>query len=151
MKALKHKTPTQSRSRLKVGQKSPRKLAKTAALLVHAKSQKEVARIENALVNGFFGHVRTDKKRGRRISRTLDKFAATICQIVRAAKDQGATAKVVTNSFLHALEIVYGANLRSRPAAKLSVHADQADYIEELKNAAGGAWRSAEYSNVRPA
>ena len=69
MKATKHKKPANFKKRLPDGQKSPRKLVKTAALLVQAKSQKEAARIENTLVNDFYGFARGDKKKGRRISR----------------------------------------------------------------------------------
>lgn len=53
-------------------------------------------------------------------TKTPDLFTATVHQILRAAKDEGATAKVASDSFLRALESVYGPNLLSSPAAKLS-------------------------------
>lgn len=53
-------------------------------------------------------------------TKTPDLFTATVHQILRAAQAEGATAEVVTASFLRALEIVYGPNPLSRPAAKLS-------------------------------
>jgi hypothetical protein len=40
--------------------------------------------------------------------------------ILRAAKDEGATSNVVTDSFFRALESVYGPNPLSGPATKLS-------------------------------
>ena len=49
-----------------------------------------------------------------------DLFTATVHQILRAAQAEGATAEVVSASFRRALEIVYGRNPLSRPAAKLS-------------------------------
>lgn len=53
-------------------------------------------------------------------TKTPDLFRATVHQILRAAQAGGATAEVVSASFLRALEIVYGPNPFSRPAAKLS-------------------------------
>jgi len=54
-------------------------------------------------------------------NRTTDLFTATVYQILRAAKAEGATAKVVSASFLRALKTVYGPNSLARAACSKTV------------------------------
>ena len=53
-------------------------------------------------------------------TRATDIFTATVHQILRAAKREGATAEVVTDSFIRALDNAFGPNPLSRPVAKIS-------------------------------